>query len=431
MTTAVGAFVGAGDGHGSAPVDGTTVVSLAVADVRPLGLNPRRAFDQDRLRELAKSIATHGVIQPIVVRREERGYGIILGERRWRAARLAGLQAIPAIVRVGVTDVEALELAIIENLQRVDLNAIEEAEGYKALSEFAGMTQSGIAAALNRSQALISRTLQLLKLPKPVQEHIRSGKLSGSHGMALLKYDAYPDALNAIADTAVEHSLALVHVEAKLGMWGPAGVIGARLEEAGLAVSIGDAGDPCRSGACPFHARFGELCLNPTEHAMRVQEMNRGSEVAEEAAEARVYASEVPLERCAPRREPPRAQPEPSSRKSVAGRLRESIDKMDGMSHRGAVILALLTLRSCAVVGRYVDGGQFVTDDGVPGPDSALREGLDYLDALATKDAVRLALSSACQEDLTRAAELGLKQSEIATYLLEEDSLPRQRRSPC
>jgi ParB/RepB/Spo0J family partition protein len=429
MTTAVRGFVGAGDGHGSAPVDGTTVVSLAVADVRPLGLNPRRAFDQDRLRELAKSIATHGVIQPIVVRREERGYGIILGERRWRGAKLAGLRAIPAIVRVGVTDVEALELAIIENLQRVDLNAIEEAEGYKALSEFAGMTQSGIAAALNRSQALISRTLQLLKLPKPVQEHIRSGRLSGSHGMALLKYDAYPDALNAIADTAVEHSLALVHVEAKLGMWGPAGVIGARLEEAGLAVSIGDAGDPCRSGACPFHARFGELCLNPTEHAVRVQEMNRGS--GEEVAEARVYASEAPLERCAPRRETPRAQPEASAGKTVAGRLRESIDKMDGMSHRGVVILALLTLRSCAVVGRYVDGGQFVTDDGVPSPDSALWEGIDYLDALATKDAVCLALSSACQEDLTRAAELGLKQSEIATYLLEEDSLPPQRRSPC
>jgi len=165
---------------------GETLASLAIDALQPGRFQPRARIGQEALAELAESIKSQGVMQPILARPIGAGrYEIIAGERRWRAARMAGLVAVPALVRE-VTDRHALAIALIENLQREDLNPLDEATGIKRLTEEFGMTHAEAAEAVGRSRAAITNALRLLELAPPVQELLRDGKLDMGHARALL-----------------------------------------------------------------------------------------------------------------------------------------------------------------------------------------------------------------------------------------------------
>ena len=180
--------------------------------VKPNPRNPRRQFDEAELDELAASIRERGIIQPILVR-TARGsldnFEIIAGERRWRAAQRAGQHEVP-VVLLEVSDREALELAIIENVQRTDLNALEEAGGYQALADEFKYSQDDIAKIVGKSRSHVANTLRLLKLPDGVQEFIRGGKLSAGHARALL---GQPDP-EALAQAIVTQGLSVRQAEA-------------------------------------------------------------------------------------------------------------------------------------------------------------------------------------------------------------------------
>lgn len=160
--------------------------TVAVADIHPNPTQPRQDFDAEALQELAESIAAQGIIQPLVVRPAESGYELIAGERRWRAAQIAGLTEVPVVVRQA-TDTEMLQLALVENIQREDLSAIERAFAYQRLIDDFGLTQEELAHATGRSRPTIANTLRLLRLPTEVQARIRSGHLTEGHGRALLQ----------------------------------------------------------------------------------------------------------------------------------------------------------------------------------------------------------------------------------------------------
>jgi ParB family transcriptional regulator, chromosome partitioning protein len=169
----------------STPVEGDTLLQIRIDQVEANPNQPRKAFDSNALDELSASIRSSGLIQPVVVRRQGLGYQLIAGERRWRAARQAGLTQIPAIVRE-VTDAESLELALVENLLREDLNPMEEGEAYdKLLSQFA-WTQEELAHRVGKDRSSISNALRLMRLPLPIQEDLRSGRLTMGHARALL-----------------------------------------------------------------------------------------------------------------------------------------------------------------------------------------------------------------------------------------------------
>ncbi len=162
---------------------------IAIDRIVPNPKQPRRTFVEADLEELTESIRTKGVIQPILVRpdpAQPEMFEIIAGERRWRAARRAGLTMVPAVVRE-MDDREMLEIAIIENVQRADLNAVEEAEAYKALIDRFGRTQESVAQQVGKSREHVSNTLRLLSLPEDVREHVREGRLTPGHARALMK----------------------------------------------------------------------------------------------------------------------------------------------------------------------------------------------------------------------------------------------------
>ena len=161
------------------------VLDVPISLVRPSPWQPRRAFDEDALAELADSIRAHGIIQPLVCRRQDGFYELIGGERRLRAASLAGLTSVP-VVTADAGDREAAELALVENLQREDLNPIEEAEGYKALAENFKLTQADIAERVGKARASVANALRLLDLPDEVRRMVGEGLLSGGHAKALL-----------------------------------------------------------------------------------------------------------------------------------------------------------------------------------------------------------------------------------------------------
>ncbi|MBQ3356021.1 MAG: ParB/RepB/Spo0J family partition protein [Oscillospiraceae bacterium] len=162
------------------------VTALPVQKVEPNPHQPRRAFDEAELQALADSIAEHGIVQPLAVRALENGYyQIIAGERRWRAARLAGLKEVPVVV-LEADDRTVMELALIENLQRQDLNPMEEAEGYRALIEDYGLTQEQAASRVGKSRPAVANALRLLALPDEVRAMVVDGTLSAGHARAVL-----------------------------------------------------------------------------------------------------------------------------------------------------------------------------------------------------------------------------------------------------
>lgn len=170
---------------GEPPADAQPVTGLKIRDIEPNPDQPRRTFDEGALAELADSIRENGVITPITVRRRGEGYVIIAGERRWRAARMAGLEEVPVLVK-DVTDEQAAALALIENLQREDLDPIEVAEGCRRLIDQYGLTQEQAAQRLGKSRSALTNTLRLLGLPEDVREQVRTGAISTGHAKAIL-----------------------------------------------------------------------------------------------------------------------------------------------------------------------------------------------------------------------------------------------------
>ncbi len=173
---------------------------------------PRVQFDEDKLSELAESIRVHGIVQPILLKKIGERYRIIAGERRFRAARLAGLAEIPAIIK-NMSEREMQEVALIENLQRVDLNPIEEASAIKELLTGYGLTQEELASRLGKSRPAITNALRLLTLPQEVQEMLREAKLSAGHARALAALDE-PDDIIEIANSVVDNKLSVRETEA-------------------------------------------------------------------------------------------------------------------------------------------------------------------------------------------------------------------------
>ncbi|MEB6320781.1 ParB/RepB/Spo0J family partition protein [Staphylococcus xylosus] len=161
------------------------VQNIKIQDIKANPYQPRKTFDEERLKDLAESIKLHGILQPIVLRKTIAGYNIVVGERRFRAASIAGLREVPAIIK-SLTDEDMMELAIIENLQREDLNAIEEAESYRKLMDDLNLTQQAVAQRLSKSRPYIANMLRLLHLPKSVSDMVKNGSLSGAHGRTLL-----------------------------------------------------------------------------------------------------------------------------------------------------------------------------------------------------------------------------------------------------
>jgi ParB family chromosome partitioning protein len=199
---------------------------VSVAEIQASPLNPRKDFRDDELAELAESIRTKGLVQPIIVRPTGMagGYEIVAGERRWRAAQKAGVHTIPAIIRE-LTDREVLELAIIENVQRQDLNAIEEATGYRELVERFDYSQEQLSEIIGKSRSHVANTLRLLKLPTGVQSLVQQGRLTAGHARALIGRD---DA-EALAQKIINDSLNVRDVEAMVhGLGGDAATPNAR-----------------------------------------------------------------------------------------------------------------------------------------------------------------------------------------------------------
>lgn len=166
--------------------DEAAVSTLAVSEIEPNRGQPRKQFDPAALADLADSIRQHGVLQPLVVRPMPDGsYQLVAGERRWRAARMAGLSQVPVVIKE-LSDSETMALALIENLQREDLNAIEEAMGYRDLMENFGLTQEQVSAKVGKSRPVVTNALRLLGLPEEVRGLLSEGKLSAGHARALL-----------------------------------------------------------------------------------------------------------------------------------------------------------------------------------------------------------------------------------------------------
>ncbi len=187
------------------------IEQIRLEQIRPNPYQPREEFDETALNELAESIKIHGVLQPIVVRKSVKGYDIVVGERRFRASQIAGKHDIPAIVKT-LTDKQMMELAIIENLQREDLNPLEEAKSYQVMMEHLNLTQSETADRLGKSRPYIANMLRLLNLPAEIKQLINDKKISGGHGRTLLSLkDA--DTMHVVAAKVIAESMSVRQLE--------------------------------------------------------------------------------------------------------------------------------------------------------------------------------------------------------------------------
>jgi len=194
------------------------ILEIPIERVFPNPSQPRKYFDEEKLAGLAASIKEMGVIQPIFVRKNEEEYIIVAGERRWRAAQKAGLKRIPVIVK-DLTEQEELELALIENLQREDLNSIEEGESYQRLIEVFNYTQDHLASILGKDKSTVSNILRLLKLEEPIKDHIRQGQLSMGHARALLSIPDSKDRL-LLSQKVIQKELSVRQIEELVKKYG-------------------------------------------------------------------------------------------------------------------------------------------------------------------------------------------------------------------
>ncbi|MDD4200208.1 MAG: ParB/RepB/Spo0J family partition protein [Eubacteriales bacterium] len=199
-----------GKEEGPLPTEGG-VLYIDINDIKPNTSQPRKHFDEEKLEELASSIDQHGLIQPIVLRKLGKGYEIVAGERRWRACRIVGLKQVPCIVKE-LTDEENMLLAIIENMQREDLNPIEEAEGLKQMIDTYGLTQEQISYSVGKSRPYITNSLRLLKLPEKVQELTAAGEISMGHARALAAIKSKEKQI-ALAERTAKEGLSVRQIE--------------------------------------------------------------------------------------------------------------------------------------------------------------------------------------------------------------------------
>ena len=174
---------------------------LRVSEIEPNRGQPRKNFDDESISALADSIKEHGILQPILVRPYGSGYQIVAGERRWRAARMLGMSEVPVQIKE-LSDLEAMQLALIENLQRENLNPVEEAKGYSELVESYGMTQEEVAKTVGRSRSSVANAMRLLALPEEIQKMLENGDISTGHGKALLAFDDEEKMLDAARKAA-------------------------------------------------------------------------------------------------------------------------------------------------------------------------------------------------------------------------------------
>ncbi|RPJ06349.1 MAG: ParB/RepB/Spo0J family partition protein [Deltaproteobacteria bacterium] len=189
-----------------------TVLYCGIEEVLPNRSQPRKHFDEARLQELAESIKGKGILEPLIVRRVGEGYEIIVGERRWRAAQRAGLKEVPVLVKE-IEGREALEISLIENLQRENLNPIEEAEGFRRLLEEFGLSQEDLAARVGKDRTTVANTLRLLKLPPEMREHLLQNRMTPGHARAILSLEA-PEKQKALCDLIVQKGLSVREAEA-------------------------------------------------------------------------------------------------------------------------------------------------------------------------------------------------------------------------
>ena len=188
--------------------EGLSAVTLNLNDIEPNRDQPRKYFDEDALSELADSIETHGVIQPLLVRPlSDGGYQLIAGERRWRAARMAGLSEVPVVIRE-MSDSEAMELSLVENLQREDLNPIEEAEGFRLLMENYNLTQDQAAQRVGKSRPAVANAVRLLALPEELLEKVKYGTLSPGHARTLLPLED-AEKMKKVAEEIIKRNLSV------------------------------------------------------------------------------------------------------------------------------------------------------------------------------------------------------------------------------
>jgi ParB family transcriptional regulator, chromosome partitioning protein len=198
-------------GEDTPKLNGEELINIDLDLIEPNSEQPRTRFNEENLEELAQSIKANGIVQPIIVRRKGDRFQLVAGERRWRAALKAGLKSIPAVVRE-VSDEKLLELALIENIQRQELNAIEEAKAYKNLVEGIGLTQEMIAERVGKNRTVITTSLRLLKLPINIQKLIEEEKITAGHGRALLMSDN-EISQNRLAQMIIEMSLSVRETE--------------------------------------------------------------------------------------------------------------------------------------------------------------------------------------------------------------------------
>lgn len=187
------------------------VVELNITEVEPMLNQPRKIFDKEKLEELADSIKENGILQPIIVVKDENGYTIVAGERRWRASKMAGLKAIPAIVK-DYTDTKKKQVALIENIQREDLNIVEVAKAIKELMDIDGYSQIEVAKITGKNKSTVSNIMRLLKLPEPILNYLMDGKLMEGHARALLALNNKNKQIE-IADKIVKNKLTVRDVE--------------------------------------------------------------------------------------------------------------------------------------------------------------------------------------------------------------------------
>ncbi len=183
---------------------GTTQEELAIAEIQPNPDQPRKAFDEEELANLADSIRKEGLLQAIIVRPKDGKYQIVAGERRWQASKIAGLESVPVRI-VEMDDEQALRIALVENLQRSDLNAMEEARGYKDLMAKGDLTQAELAAAVSKSRSAVANSLRLLDLPKQVQDYVYDGALTAGHARAILSIPEEEKRTNLADKIIAEH----------------------------------------------------------------------------------------------------------------------------------------------------------------------------------------------------------------------------------
>ena len=194
------------------PEESGSTVTLKISEIEPNKSQPRREFDETALAELAESISQHGVLQPLLVRPiADGGYQIVAGERRWRASRMAGLTEVPVVIKE-LTDKETMEFALIENLQREDLNPVEEAMGFRQLIDEYSMSQEQLSKIVGKSRPSIANALRLLNLPEDILKLVGKGKISAGHARTLLSLKNYDDMLRC-AEICVEQEISVRELE--------------------------------------------------------------------------------------------------------------------------------------------------------------------------------------------------------------------------